>query len=84
MKLPVMFWLLFSVLYGSAPFSLQETSDRALLRKESSSENVHLVMDFIYHLIIRHQYNIVRKKGQIQSIEAYDTEMITIWLQKLS
>jgi len=45
MKLPVMFWLLFSVLYGSAPFSLQETSDRALLRKESSSENVHLVME---------------------------------------
>jgi len=31
MKLPVMFWLLFSVLYGSAPFSLQETSDRALI-----------------------------------------------------
>jgi len=43
-----------------------------------------LLWKFIYHLIIRHQYNIVRKKGQIQSIEAYDTEMITIWLQKLS
>jgi len=44
MELPLMFLLLFSVLYGSAPFNLQETSDRALLRKESSSENVRLTM----------------------------------------